>query len=62
MNFCSAKKRTLQSFVMKKADTANICSQKKRTLQSLGGEHYKIVYWTLKNYITDITKLWTLQI
>ena len=62
MNFCSAKKRTLQSFVMKKADTANFCSQKKRTLQSLGGGHYTIVYWTLKNCITDITKLWTLQI
>ena len=43
MNFCSAKKRTLQSFVMKKADTANFCSQKKRTLQ--------IVYQTLQNCI-----------
>ena len=55
MNFCSAKKRTLQSFVMKKADTANFCSQKKWTLGSLGGEHYTIVYWTLRNCITDIT-------
>ena len=34
MNFWRVKKRTLQSFVMKKADIANFCSPKKRTLQS----------------------------
>ena len=51
MNFCCAKKRTLQSFVMKKADTANFCSQKKRTLQSLGRG-------TLYNCVLDTTKLY----
>ena len=51
MNFCSAKKRTLQCFVMKKADTANFCSQKKRTLQSLGGG-------TLYNCVLDTIKLY----
>ena len=50
MNFCSAKKQTLQSFVVKKADTTNFCSQKKRTLQSLGG--------TLYNCVLDTTKLY----
>ena len=37
LNFCTAKKRTLQSFVVKKADSANCCSAEKRTLQSLRG-------------------------
>ena len=50
MNFCSAKKRTLQSFVMKNADTANFCRQKKRTLQNLRG--------TLYNCVLDTTKLY----
>ena len=50
MNFCSAKKRTLQGFVMKKEDTTNLCSQKKQTLQSLRG--------TLYNYVLDTTKLY----
>ena len=35
MNFGSLKKRTLQSVVMKKADTANFCSPKKQTQQIL---------------------------
>ena len=61
MNFCSAKKRTLQSFVMEKADTANFCSQKKRTLQSLRGRLYNCVLDTT-NCITDTTKLHPLQI
>ena len=37
LNFCTAKKRTLQSFGVKKADSANFCSAKKQTLQSLRG-------------------------
>ena len=61
MNFCSAKKRTLQNFVMKKADNANFCSQKKQTLQSLRGTRYNCVLDTTKLY-TDTTKLYTLQI
>ena len=50
MIFCSAKKRTLQNFVMNKADTANFCSQKKRTLQSLRGTLYHCVLDTTKLY------------
>ena len=50
MNFCSAKKQTLQNFVMNKADTANFCSQKKRTLQSLSGTLYHCVLDTTKLY------------
>ena len=61
MNSCSAKKRTLQSFVMKKADTANFCSQKKRTLQILGGTLYNCVLDTT-NWITNTTNLCTVQV
>ena len=50
MTFCSAKKQTLQSFVVKKVDTANFCSQKKRTLESLGGTLYHCVLDTTKRY------------
>ena len=50
MIFCSAKKRTLQIFVMNKADTANFCSQKKRTLQGLRGTLYHCVLDTTKLY------------
>ena len=39
MNFCSAKKQTLQSFVMKKADTTKF---KGDTIQLCIG-HYKFV-------------------
>ena len=49
-DFCSAKKRTLQSFIVKKADTANFCNAKSRTLQSLR--------WTLQNCVMDPTKLY----
>ena len=65
MNFCSAKKQTLQSFVVKKADTANICSQKKRTLQSLGGDTIQLCTGHVQKGITDTKKLytvWTIQI
>ena len=50
MNFCSARKRTLENFVMKKADTTNFCSQKKQTLQSLRGTLYNCVLDTTKWY------------
>ena len=61
MNFCSAKQQTLQSFVMKKVDTADLCSQKKWTLQILMGTLYNCVLATT-NCITDTTELHTLQI
>ena len=59
MIFCSAKKRTLQHFVMNKADTANFCSQKKRTLQSLRGTLYHCVLDTAKLYNRRYKTLYT---
>ena len=49
-DFCSAKKRTLQSFIVKKVDTANLCNAKHRTLQSLR--------WTVQICVMDPTKLY----
>ena len=37
LNFCTAKKWTLQNFVVKKVDSANFCSVNKQTLQSSRG-------------------------
>ena len=52
MNFHSVKKRTLQNFVMKKADITNFCSPTKRTLQSF-------VFLDTINFFS--AKVWRLQ-
>ena len=62
MNFCSAKKRTLQGFVMKKEDTTNLCSQKKQTLQSLRGTLYNYVLDTTKLYNTHLQTVYSIKI